>query len=86
MQLNQFSLSDPIARARNVEGIIEVLKEHCVSEVEKFSDPEVKALFDSTARVLEGLSEKFRVFLTKDQVPWERYEDTIFEKSSDPWD
>lgn len=86
MQFHQFNSSDPFTRARNVEGMIELLREHCEQEATKLSDPEARSLFETSASVLDGLSHAFQNFLTKDQVPWECFEDSFPQKSSDPWD
>ncbi len=76
---------DSVSKVRQVEGLIQVIKEYCLLEADKLSDPGARALLKTSVKVLDELTEEFEKFLLVGKAPWESFEETP-QRSADPWD
>lgn len=77
----------PREHARHLQESLGSLKELCRSDIELFdSEPQGRALLETSADVLAGLEKAFRDFLSKEYPGWQEGSELSLQKDSDPWD
>jgi len=62
--------SDPRHHTSYVREQFEHLSEHLREDVEKVGDPQAKALFETSAEVLDGLSKAFQHYEERSEPAW----------------
>ncbi len=70
MSIENISSNDPKEHAQNIEKYITELKDHCLKDAKKISDPKAKALFETAADVLDGLEKAFSDYQSENEGAW----------------
>ena len=55
MTIPKLNTDNPKEHAENIEKYISELKRHCQEDLKMVTDPKAKALFETTADILDGL-------------------------------
>jgi hypothetical protein len=64
--------SDPNHHRWNMQQRLQELIQHLRSGVEKVDEPQLKAMFETSAEVLPGLSKAFCDYERKNEPAWQR--------------
>ncbi|WP_026621322.1 hypothetical protein M728_001894 [Ensifer sp. WSM1721] len=64
--------ADPIHHTQKMKGELNTLIEHLREDVTKVDDPQFKALFETSAEVLDGLVKAFTHYEQKSEAAWSR--------------
>jgi len=62
--------SDAKEHAQHIEKYITALKNLCHDEIKFVSDPKAKALFETSAEVMNGLEKAFSDFQSENEGAW----------------
>lgn len=62
--------TDPREHSRNIRSEIENLVNHLRKDINKVEGPQAKALFETSAEVLNGLITAFKHFEEKSEEAW----------------
>jgi hypothetical protein len=66
----QKTKSDPKLHTEKIKGMLGDVIRHVRADVDKVSDPKVRALFDTTAEVLSGLVTAYDHFEQRGESAW----------------
>ena len=66
----QFAESDPRHHTQKLKHMLNETAKHSREDISKVSDPKAKALFETTAEVLNGLMNAFDHFEQKSEEAW----------------
>lgn len=69
--MNQYSESDPRYHTQKVQGMFDDLIEHLRDDIDKIDEPQAKAMFETSAEVLEGLKTAFRDYEKGSEKAWQ---------------
>lgn len=70
--IKQLKTKDPIPHARNIAMHLNELKNHCYADIELVNNPRAQALFETAAKVLDGLEKAFHDFEIDDERAWKK--------------
>jgi hypothetical protein len=62
--------SDPLYHTDRIRKMLSEIADHCREDVAKIDDPRAKALFETTAEVLIGLTTAFDHYEQKSEPAW----------------
>ncbi len=62
--------SDPRRHTQKMQKALEDIKNHMRQDIEKVDEPRFKAMFETSAEVLEGLIKAFRDYEHKNESAW----------------
>ncbi len=62
--------SDPRYHSRNIRKMLDDVSKHVREDVRKVDDPRARALFETTAEVIDGLNKAYRDFESADEEAW----------------
>lgn len=68
--MEDLETSDPKAHSANIRGEIEMLVDHMRKDIKKVEEGRAKALFETSAEVLKGLSTAFLHFEEGKEDAW----------------
>jgi hypothetical protein len=63
--------SDPLYHTQNMQQRFQELIVHLRQDIEKVDEPQFKAMFETSAEVLEGLIKAFRDYEQKSERAWQ---------------
>ncbi len=63
---------DPKHHTQKVQQRFQELIQHLRSDIEKVDEPQLKAMFETSAEVLSGLSKAFSDYERKNEPAWQR--------------
>ncbi len=63
---------DPRHRTRKMQKRLQEIKDHLRSDIEKVDEPQLKAMFETSAEVLGGLIKAFHDYEQKNESAWRR--------------
>jgi hypothetical protein len=69
---------DPEPLLRAMRERLESLVRDLRTDIRRIDDPQFKALFETSAEVLVGLTKAFRDFETKEEPAWRKLSRSIF--------
>lgn len=72
MNYQQYPESDPRHHTIQIRQRFDDLIAHLREDVNKVDDPQAKALFETSAEVLTGLTTAFHHFEEKSEAAWQR--------------
>lgn len=72
MMNKNYPENDPRHHTSNIKRMLNDVITHARSDVQKVSDPQAEALFETTAEVLEGLVKAYSHFESKSEKAWQR--------------
>lgn len=70
IQLKDITSRDPREHTAQLGRALKEVSEHLRRDVEKVDDPKAKALFETSAEVLDGLHKAYRDFETGTEGAW----------------
>jgi len=62
---------DPRTHTRNMRQRFEELRNHLREDVEKVDEPQLRAMFETSAEVLGGLEKAFSDYEQKNEAAWQ---------------
>ncbi|MEP9398270.1 hypothetical protein [Mesorhizobium sp. KR2-14] len=62
--------SDPRHHVQKMQKALEELKDHLREDIQKINEPQLKAMFETSAEVLGGLAKAFRDYQEKNEKAW----------------
>lgn len=68
--MKELETSDPLEHSRNIKSELHKLADHLKRDVEKVTEPQAKALFETTSEVLNGLIVAYSHYETKSESAW----------------
>jgi hypothetical protein len=71
MNYNNLPESDPRYHTGNIKQMLHTVIEHLREDVEKVNDPQAKALFETSAEVLLGLTKAYDHYEQKSEAAWQ---------------
>lgn len=72
MNYQDYAESDPRHHTLQIRQRFDDLIQHLREDVNKVDDPQAKALFETSAEVINGLATAFRHFEEKSEAAWRR--------------
>lgn len=72
MECKDEALSDPMYHANKIRSEMQTLISHLRDDVKVVDDPKAKALFETTAEVLIGLSNAYEHFEQRSEAAWKQ--------------
>lgn len=66
----------PRDHVANARGRIEELKAHLRDDIERCGEPQLRAMFETSAEVLGGLAKAFADFEEKNETAWQSHGET----------
>jgi uncharacterized membrane-anchored protein YhcB (DUF1043 family) len=63
---------DPIHHTRKMQQQLQQIADHLREDIEKVDEPQLKAMFETSAEVLGGLVKAFRDYEQKNESAWRR--------------
>jgi hypothetical protein len=70
MATSDYPESDPRHHTANIKRMLEDAARHAREDVTKVDDPKARALFETSAEVLDGLRKAYEDFEKKDEAAW----------------
>jgi uncharacterized membrane-anchored protein YhcB (DUF1043 family) len=72
MELNMATAPgrDPRHHTKKMQKALEDLQTHLREDIEKVDEPQLKAMFETSAEVLGGLCKAFRDYERKNEAAW----------------
>ena len=64
--------SDPNHHVQKMEQRLAEIRDHMREDIGKVDDPQFKAMFETAAEVLSGLTKAFRDYQQKNEKAWQR--------------
>ena len=61
---------DPLHHVQKMQKALSDVKEHLRSDIEKVDEPQLKAMFETSAEVLGGLIKAFGDYQAKNESAW----------------
>lgn len=68
----QHSESDPRYHTANVKRMLNDVIDHLRDDISKVDEPKAQALFETTAEVLNGLTQAFSHYESQSEEAWKR--------------
>ena len=68
--LETSSQNNPLHHTAKIKGMLNDLIEHLRSDVAKVDDPKAEALFETTAEVLNGLTNAYTDYERQNEAAW----------------
>ena len=65
------SESDPLYHTADIKGMLKDVIDHAREDAGKVDDPQARALFETTAEVLNGLVAAYDHYESKSEKPWQ---------------
>ena len=62
---------DPLHHTRKMRTALNQIKEHLREDIEKVDEPQLKAMFETSAEVLGGLEKAFSHYEQKTEKAWQ---------------
>jgi len=63
---------DPNVHVQKMERELSQIRDHLREDIGKVDDPQFKAMFETAAEVLGGLTKAFRDYQLKNEKAWQR--------------
>lgn len=63
---------DPHHHVHKMQTALRDIKDHLRADIEKVDEPQLKAMFETSAEVLNGLEKAFRDYEEKSEKAWRR--------------
>lgn len=60
----------PRHHTQNMQKALQGVKEHLRQDIEKIDEPQLKAMFETSAEVIQGLEKAFRDYEAKNESAW----------------
>ncbi len=67
---NNYPESDPRHHTANVRNMLNDVQQHLRQDIDKVNDPRAQALFETSAEVLQGLTQAFEDYDAKAEKAW----------------
>lgn len=61
---------DPRHHTQKMQKALQEMKDHLRNDVQKVDDPQLKAMFETSAEVLGGLQKAFKDYEQKNETAW----------------
>ncbi|MDC7785995.1 hypothetical protein PQJ75_14325 [Rhodoplanes sp. TEM] len=61
---------DPRQHTQKMQKALTDIKNHLREDIHKVDEPQLKAMFETSAEVLEGLAKAFRDYEQKNEAAW----------------
>jgi len=61
---------DPRHHTKNMQKKLQEVKKHLREDIEKIDEPQLKAMFETSAEVIGGLEKAFRDYEQKNEAAW----------------
>ena len=61
---------DPRHHTQNMQKALQGVKDHLREDIEKVDEPQLKAMFETAAKVLGGLQKAFHDYERKSEAAW----------------
>jgi len=68
--MKELNTNNPKEHAQNIQSGIEEISDHLRKDISKVEDPRAKALFETSAEVLDGLTKAFSHFQQENEEAW----------------
>jgi hypothetical protein len=68
--MQEIQSSNPADHVRNIENALQEIADHMRRDIQKVNDEKAKALFETSAEVILGLSKAYHDFLKKNESAW----------------
>ena len=66
------SESDPRHHTQKMQGRLQEIIDHLRGDIDKVSEPQLKAMFETSAEVLSGLKKAFSDYKQKNESAWRK--------------
>ena len=63
---------DPRHHTQKMQKALQVIKDHLREDIAKVEEPQLKAMFETSAEVLGGLIKAFKDYDQKNEAAWRR--------------
>jgi hypothetical protein len=63
---------DPRHHTQKMQKALQEIKDHLREDIEKVDEPQLKAMFETSAEVLGGLIKAFRDYEQKNETAWRK--------------
>lgn len=63
---------DPRHHTQQMRSALNEIKEHLRADIEKVDEPQLKAMFETSAEVLGGLEKAFKDYEQKNEPAWRK--------------
>ncbi len=63
---------DPRHHIQNMQKALRDVREHLRKDIEKVDEPQLKAMFETSAEVIGGLEKAFKDYEQKNESAWKR--------------
>jgi uncharacterized membrane-anchored protein YhcB (DUF1043 family) len=63
---------DPFHHTQKMQKALQAIKDHLREDIEKVDEPQLKAMFETSAEVLGGLIKAFRDYEQKNESAWSK--------------
>src|SRR5687768_15488056 len=67
----KFTESDPLYHTQNMQQRLQEIVTHLRDDIDKVDEPQFKAMFETSAEVLEGIIKAFRDYEQKSERAWQ---------------
>jgi hypothetical protein len=76
-KIRRFSMTstadrDPVHHTRQMQKALREIKDHLREDIEKVDEPQLKAMFETSAEVLGGLEKAFQHYERKSESAWRK--------------
>jgi len=61
---------DPQRHTQKMQKVLRQVKDHLREDIEKLDEPQLKAMFETSAEVLGGLEKAFKDYEQKNESAW----------------
>ena len=63
---------DPLRHTQKMQKSLQEIKDHLRKDIEEVDEPQLKAMFETSAEVLGGLIKAFKDYEEKSEAAWRR--------------
>jgi hypothetical protein len=63
---------DPLRHTQKMQKALKEIQEHLREDIEKVDEPQLRAMFETSAEVLGGLCKAFHDYERKNEAAWRR--------------
>jgi uncharacterized membrane-anchored protein YhcB (DUF1043 family) len=63
---------DPRQHTQKMQRALKEIQDHLREDIQKVDEPQLKAMFETSAEVLAGLRKAFRDYEQKNEAAWQR--------------
>ena len=64
--------SDPRRHTQKMQKALKEIQDHLREDIQKVDEPQLKAMFETAAEVLGGLTKAFRDYEQKNEAAWRK--------------